>query len=34
MEAKHGTAEEFAAQLREQARNWRAVIDATGVKLD
>jgi len=34
MDAKDGTAEEFAAQLQEQARNWRAVIDATGVKLD
>jgi len=34
MEAKDGTAQEFAAQLQEQARNWRAVIDATGVKSD
>ena len=34
MEARDGTVEEFAAQLQEQARNWRAVIDATGVKLD
>jgi tripartite-type tricarboxylate transporter receptor subunit TctC len=34
MEAKNGTARDFAEQLQEQARNWKAVIDATGVKLD
>src|SRR5262249_24116247 len=32
MEAKTGTAEDFAAALVEQAREWKIVIDATGVK--
>jgi tripartite-type tricarboxylate transporter receptor subunit TctC len=34
MEARIGTAEGFAAALAEQAREWKAVIDATGIKME
>jgi hypothetical protein len=34
MEARSGTARDFAAQLRQQAQTWKAVIDATGMKLE
>ena len=32
MEAKIGTAQDFAVALAEQAREWKNVIDATGIK--
>jgi tripartite-type tricarboxylate transporter receptor subunit TctC len=34
VEARIGTAEEFAATLDEQARQWKAVIDQTGIKME
>jgi tripartite-type tricarboxylate transporter receptor subunit TctC len=34
VEARIGTAEEFAAALAEQAREWKAVIEETGIKLE
>jgi tripartite-type tricarboxylate transporter receptor subunit TctC len=34
LEAKIGTAQDFAAALAEQAHEWRAVIEATGVKVE
>jgi tripartite-type tricarboxylate transporter receptor subunit TctC len=34
VEARIGTAEEFAAALAEQAREWKAVIDETGIKVE
>jgi tripartite-type tricarboxylate transporter receptor subunit TctC len=34
VEARIGTAEEFAAALAEQAREWKAVIEETGIKVE
>jgi tripartite-type tricarboxylate transporter receptor subunit TctC len=34
VEARIGTAEGFAAALSEQAREWKAVIDETGIKVE
>jgi tripartite-type tricarboxylate transporter receptor subunit TctC len=34
VEARIGTAQEFAAALAEQAREWKAVIDETGIKVE
>jgi tripartite-type tricarboxylate transporter receptor subunit TctC len=34
MEGKHGTAQDFAAALAEQARTWKAVVEATGIRGD
>ena len=34
LEARPGTAQEFAAALAEQAREWKAVIDETGIKME
>jgi len=34
VEARIGTAEEFAAVLDEQARQWKAVVDITGIKME
>jgi tripartite-type tricarboxylate transporter receptor subunit TctC len=34
VEARIGTAGEFAAALVEQAREWKAVIDETGIKIE
>jgi tripartite-type tricarboxylate transporter receptor subunit TctC len=34
VEARIGTVEEFAAALEEQARQWKAVIDQTGIKME
>ena len=34
VEARLGTAQEFAAALAEQAREWKAVIDETGIKME
>jgi tripartite-type tricarboxylate transporter receptor subunit TctC len=34
MEAKTGTAQDFAAALGEQAHEWKTVIEATGVKVE
>ena len=34
MEAKIGTAEDFAIALAEQVREWKTVIDATGIKVE
>jgi tripartite-type tricarboxylate transporter receptor subunit TctC len=34
VEARIGTAREFAAALAEQAREWKAVIDETGIKVE
>jgi tripartite-type tricarboxylate transporter receptor subunit TctC len=34
VEARIGTAGEFAAALAEQAREWKAVIDETGIKVE
>lgn len=34
MEAKIGTAQDFAVALAEQAREWKNVIDATGIKIE
>ena len=34
MGTKAGTPRDFTEQLQQQARDWKAVIDATGVKLD
>lgn len=34
MEVRTGSASDFAQQLRDQARNWKVVIDATGIKLE
>jgi tripartite-type tricarboxylate transporter receptor subunit TctC len=34
MEARIGTAQDFAAALAEQARDWKSVIEATGIQVD
>lgn len=34
LEARTGTAQDFAATLAEQARGWKSVIEATGIKVD
>jgi tripartite-type tricarboxylate transporter receptor subunit TctC len=34
VEARVGTAAEFATVLEEQARQWKAVIDVTGIKME
>jgi tripartite-type tricarboxylate transporter receptor subunit TctC len=34
MEARIGTASDFAAALAEQVREWKTVVDATGIKVD
>jgi hypothetical protein len=34
MEARSGTAQEFAAALAEQVREWKSVVDATEIKVD
>jgi tripartite-type tricarboxylate transporter receptor subunit TctC len=34
VEARIGSAEEFAAALAEQAREWKAVIEETGIKVE
>jgi tripartite-type tricarboxylate transporter receptor subunit TctC len=34
MEAKIGSASDFAAALAEQVREWKTVVDATGMKID
>jgi tripartite-type tricarboxylate transporter receptor subunit TctC len=34
MEAKIGTAQDFASALAEQAREWKSVVEATGIKVD
>lgn len=34
MEAKIGSPEDFAAVLSEQARDWKTVVDATGIKVN
>jgi tripartite-type tricarboxylate transporter receptor subunit TctC len=34
MEAKIGTAQDFASALAEQVRDWKSVVEATGIKVD
>jgi tripartite-type tricarboxylate transporter receptor subunit TctC len=34
MEARIGTAQDFAASLAEQARDWKHVVEATGIKVE
>jgi tripartite-type tricarboxylate transporter receptor subunit TctC len=34
VEARIGSAEGFAAALAEQAREWKAVIEETGIKVE
>jgi tripartite-type tricarboxylate transporter receptor subunit TctC len=34
IEAKIGTAQDFAAAPREQAHEWKTVIEATGVEVE
>jgi tripartite-type tricarboxylate transporter receptor subunit TctC len=34
VEARIGTPQEFAAALEEQARQWKTVIDETGIKVE
>jgi tripartite-type tricarboxylate transporter receptor subunit TctC len=34
MDARIGTAEDFAASLAEQARDWKHVVEATGIKVE
>ncbi len=34
VEARIGTPQEFAGVLDEQARQWKAVIDETGIKME
>ena len=34
VEARMGTPEEFAAMLDDQARQWKAVIDEIGIKVE
>jgi len=34
VEARTGTPQEFAAALEEQARQWKAVIDEIGIKME
>lgn len=34
IEARIGTAQDFAAALSEQVRDWRVVVDATGIKVE
>jgi tripartite-type tricarboxylate transporter receptor subunit TctC len=34
MEAKIGTAQDFASTLAEQVRDWKSVVEATGIKID
>jgi tripartite-type tricarboxylate transporter receptor subunit TctC len=34
LEAKIGTAQDFAAALAEQTRDWKTVVEATGIKVD
>jgi hypothetical protein len=34
VEARIGTPQEFAGVLDEQARQWKTVIDETGIKME
>jgi tripartite-type tricarboxylate transporter receptor subunit TctC len=34
VDARIGTPQEFAAALEEQARQWKTVIDETGIKVE
>jgi tripartite-type tricarboxylate transporter receptor subunit TctC len=34
MKARIGTAQDFAAALAEQVRDWKRVVEATGIKVD
>jgi hypothetical protein len=34
VEARIGTPQEFAGALDEQARQWKTVIDETGIKME
>jgi tripartite-type tricarboxylate transporter receptor subunit TctC len=34
IEARIGTAQDFAVALSEQVHNWKAVVDATGIKIE
>jgi len=34
IEARIGTAQDFAAALTEQVRDWKVIVDATGIKVD
>jgi tripartite-type tricarboxylate transporter receptor subunit TctC len=34
MEARIGTAQDFAASLAEQARDWKHVVEVTGIKVE
>jgi hypothetical protein len=34
METRVGTPQDFAAALAEQVRDWKSVVDATGIKVD
>jgi hypothetical protein len=34
MEARAGTAQDFAAALAVQVHEWKSVVDATGIKVD
>jgi hypothetical protein len=34
VDARVGTADQFAAALEEQARQWKAVIDEAGIKME
>jgi len=34
IEARSGTAQDFAAALSEQVRDWKVVVDATGIKIE
>jgi tripartite-type tricarboxylate transporter receptor subunit TctC len=34
IEARIGTAQDFAAALSEQVRDWKVVVDATGIKIE
>ena len=34
VDAKTGTAQDFANALAEQVREWKVVVDATGIKIE
>jgi hypothetical protein len=34
METRIGSAQDFAAALAEQVREWKTVVDATGIKAE
>jgi len=34
IEARIGTAQDFATALSEQVRDWKVIVDATGIKTE